>query len=162
VYFSEAGGNRIARLQPDGTVTTYAGDGSARLADASDPLQASFSAPRGIALGNDGALYVADTNNNAIRRIDAAGVTTLARDVLEAAGVAVSASGVVYVSSMIDAELSAIEAGEVHVLGCPSGIPGNLEGPGDEAHLRPMEGLLVDGDRLVFADTGNYRVRSLD
>jgi hypothetical protein len=160
VYFSDANDNRIYKLQQDGTLTTYAGTGDAGSADASDPLQASFSEPRGLALGAGGELYVADVQNAAIRRVDEQGVTTFARDLTGVAAVAVGSNGSVYFSSM-NCQLGEIADGEVQVFACPSGVNGNREGPGDFAHLRPMDGLLVDGDRLVFADTGNYRVRAV-
>jgi sugar lactone lactonase YvrE len=161
VYFSDASANRIYKLQQDGTLTIYAGSGSAGSGDASDPLQASFSEPRGLALDADGALYVADARNAAIRRVDEQGVTTVARDLSRVAAVAVDSNGNVYFSSM-NCQVGEIADGAVQVLACPSAVNGNREGPGELAHLRPMEGLLVDGDRLVFTDTGNYRVRAVE
>jgi outer membrane protein assembly factor BamB len=161
VYFSDANDNRIYKLQQDGTLTTYAGTGDAGSADASDPLQASFSEPRGLALGAGGELYVADAHNAAIRRVDEQGVTTFASDLTGVAAVAIGSNGHVYFSAM-NCQVGEIANGAVQVLACPSGINGDREGSGDLAHLRPMEGLLVDGDRLVFADTGNDRVRAVE
>ena len=40
-------------------------------------------------------------------------------------------------------------------------VPGNQGGPGATARLRPLEGLAVDADGLVFSDTGNNRVRRM-
>lgn len=161
VYFSDSSDDRIYKLTRDGVVTPYAGDGSEGFADASDPLQASFAEPRGLALGPGGELYVADAHNGAIRRVDEAGVTTVARAVPGVAAVALGPNGDLYFSSM-NCQVGEVTSGAAQVLACPSGVNGNHEGSGDTAHLRPMEGLLVDGDHLVFADTGNSRVRAVE
>lgn len=78
VYVAEFGGHRIRRIAPDGTVTTHAGTGVPG-ADDGMAAAASFRYPVGVAIGPDGALYVADAGNNKLRRISAAGrVTTIA------------------------------------------------------------------------------------
>jgi sugar lactone lactonase YvrE len=56
---------------PNHNVTTIAGVGSAGFANGTGSASA-FNAPMGIALGSDGALYVADSGNNAIRRVNLA------------------------------------------------------------------------------------------
>lgn len=76
LYIAETGANRILKLQ-NGKVTTVAGNGEAGLADG--PADgAMFSAPQGVAVGDDGAVYVSDTGNSAIRLIRGGEVTTLA------------------------------------------------------------------------------------
>ena len=50
---------------------TYAGTGEAGKVDSEDPLKAQFSEPGGLAMSPCGSkIYVADTNNHAIRCID--------------------------------------------------------------------------------------------
>jgi sugar lactone lactonase YvrE len=68
VYISDTGNNIIRVLSPSGIVTTIAGKKTAGAADG-DALSASFNAPRGISLDNSGNIYVADYNNNRIRKI---------------------------------------------------------------------------------------------
>ncbi|TWI69469.1 DNA-binding beta-propeller fold protein YncE [Pseudoduganella lurida] len=78
VYVADTYNDRIRRIAPDGTVTTVAGSGRPGDADGA-AAQAGFDTPSGVAVGTDGALYVADTGNNAVRRIGTDGrVTTLA------------------------------------------------------------------------------------
>ncbi|MGH8082739.1 MAG: gluconolaconase, partial [Lysobacter sp.] len=78
LYVSDAGdNNRIRMIHPDGSVATVAGSKEG-FADGVG-LAASFNTPSGLALDNDGNLYVADTGNHAIRKISKQGaVTTLA------------------------------------------------------------------------------------
>jgi len=82
LYIAEAGANRIVKLH-NGSLTAVAGNGDAALTDG--PAQyAAFSAPQGLTVGDDGSIYVADTENGAIRKIKNGEVTTLAvRDIAQ-------------------------------------------------------------------------------
>lgn len=75
---ADAGHNRILLLDARGGEVARFGNGSAGLADG-DASTAAFRRPEGLVAG-DGALFVADTGNHALRRIDLATgrVTTLA------------------------------------------------------------------------------------
>jgi sugar lactone lactonase YvrE len=160
LYVSDSIRNRIVKVSPDGVVTSYAG-GASGAADSSDPLSATFAGPRGLAIGPAGELYVADSGNGAIRRIDAAGVTTIATQLSWVSGVAAASDGSVYFSTIAHGQIGVVRDGEVHILANAAGEPGNLEGPAADARLQPGEGLIVEADRLLFADTENNRVRSL-
>lgn len=74
---------RILYCSPDGRAYVAAGRPDPGLGDEDVPaLEASFGEPCGVAVGPDGrTVYVADTSNHRIRRIDASGrVTTIAGD----------------------------------------------------------------------------------
>jgi sugar lactone lactonase YvrE len=78
LYIADTGNNIIRRVNALGGVLTFAGSGVAGYKDDLD-TQASFNAPRGIALDADGNLIVADAGNNRLRLVSAAGdVSTLA------------------------------------------------------------------------------------
>ncbi len=80
LYIAEAGAHRVVKLK-DGKLTTVAGSGEEGLADG-PAEQAAFSAPQGVAVGDNGAVYVSDTGNSAVRMVRDGEVTTLAvRDV---------------------------------------------------------------------------------
>ena len=76
LYIAETGKNRIVKLE-DGKITAIAGNGTEGLKDGR-ALQASFSAPQGVTVGDDGSIYVADTGNGAVRKIENGEVATLA------------------------------------------------------------------------------------
>jgi len=147
VYVSDAGQHRIYVIDKAGEVSVFAGTGEAGFGDSSEPRRASFATPRGLALGPSGELYVADFDNAAIRRIDAAGVTTLARNLSEVMGVAADSQGNVYFTSSGNQPLGVLRDAKPQPL---TGEP-----------VRPLEGLIVGADGIVFADAGNYRVRRL-
>jgi sugar lactone lactonase YvrE len=79
MYVTDYGNHLIRQITPDATVTTLAGSGTKGSADGVGPA-ASFNAPRGIAYcAKDKSLYVADRDNNEIRKITMDGtVSTVA------------------------------------------------------------------------------------
>jgi serine/threonine protein kinase/sugar lactone lactonase YvrE len=78
VYVADAGNHRIRSVRADGTVTTVAGSGTAGFADGASAT-ARFAQPYGLALTGNGTLYVADEENNRIRRVASDGtVSTVA------------------------------------------------------------------------------------
>ena len=75
IYVAEYVTNVIRKISASGTVSTFAGNGQAGLVD-STGTAAEFDGPSGLAIDKSGNLYVADTYNNAIRKITPAGVVT--------------------------------------------------------------------------------------
>ncbi|KAG2497240.1 hypothetical protein HYH03_004827 [Edaphochlamys debaryana] len=70
VYVADSYNHRIKALYPNTSeVVTLAGSGAAGFKDG-DGTEAAFSEPAGLALGPNGTVIVADTNNNAIRILD--------------------------------------------------------------------------------------------
>ena len=81
LYVADGGNNRIRKVAPDGTITTIAGTGRAEFSGDGGPARkASLSMPYSIALDREGNLYIVDTGNYRVRKIDAPTgiITTLA------------------------------------------------------------------------------------
>jgi sugar lactone lactonase YvrE len=73
LVFSDSGNNRV-RLIARGVITTIAGSGIPGFGgDGGSALGAALNTPQKIALGKDGAIYVADRANHRVRRVDAMG-----------------------------------------------------------------------------------------
>ena len=79
IFVADRNNSLIRKIAPDGTVTTVAGTvGSTGSTDALG-TRAKFRNPSGLAIDSGGNLYVADTDNNLIRRVAPNGaVTTIA------------------------------------------------------------------------------------
>lgn len=136
LYIADSANHVIRKLDRDGRVTTAAGDGVAGWRDGSG-TSARFNQPRAIVAANDGTLYVADTLNHVIRRIDPKGnVSTLnarSERIVEYSPGAVAAAG-----DYLDGALAQARFNE------PSSLVMNADG------------------QLIVADTGNHRIRLVD
>jgi hypothetical protein len=70
-YIVEMGGHRVSLLDRAGQLRVFAGTGEAGLSgDGGQASRAQFNSPHHLAFGPDGGLYVADTQNFSVRRID--------------------------------------------------------------------------------------------
>lgn len=74
-YVSDGVNNLIRKIDAAGNVSTLAGSGAAGAID-STGVNASFNGPAGLAVDGYGNVYVADSNNNEIRKITPSGVVT--------------------------------------------------------------------------------------
>jgi sugar lactone lactonase YvrE len=173
-YVADAGNHRIRKIDPTGLVTTLAGSGTAGFADGAAGV-ASFNSPRGLALDANGNLYVADTQNFRIRKIDPKGnVSTLAGTGTQgfADGKGASASFVGPLALAIDptgnvlvADYSGHRVRKITPDGTVStlvgdGTPGSQDGA--KGQLKYPAGLAIDAAGVLYiADSGNNAIRQL-
>ncbi|WP_221765825.1 NHL repeat-containing protein [Streptomyces sp. WAC 06783] len=82
VYIADSGNNRVRRVDPQGIVTTVAGNGFPGYTGDDAPATATgLNAPWGVALDPGGNLYIADRNNHRVRMVGTDGnITTVAGD----------------------------------------------------------------------------------
>ncbi len=71
LWFCEHNGHRIRRIAPDGTITTVVGTGERGYTGDGGPASAAtLDLPHEIRFDQAGHLFIADTGNNAVRRVD--------------------------------------------------------------------------------------------
>lgn len=194
LYVADTANNRIRKVAADGTIWSVAGFGSAESLDPRDGVAATESPlrlPRGVVVGRDGAVYIADTNYYLIRRIDPTGVIrTIAGDrrgypagdggpaLLASFGhpfaIAVDDAGGVYVADRnvhrvryvaptgTIATVLGQTAEGVDTLTAPQPTCGGLSGPASDAVIVSPSSLAVDGVGGLLIGTASCGVVRLD
>ena len=183
LFIADTNHNRIVVSSFDGDVRQVIGSGEEELSDG--PLaQAAFNHPQGMAVDGD-VLYVADTENHAIRRVDllAGQVETIAgtgeqgfsregrrpgrTTALSSPWDVALCNGVVYIAMAGIHQLWALEL-ETGIVApyAGSGREAITDGPLATAALAQPSGITVgdsgNGPRLYFADSETSAVRSAD
>jgi mucin-19 len=176
VYAADMNNNMIREIMGAGIVTTLAGNPQAGSTNGMGTA-ASFNAPTGVAVDGSGNVYVADSKNNLIRKINSAGaVSTLAGSGSSGStngmgtaasfnnptGVAVDISGNVYVADQGNNLIRKISpTGTVSTL-AGSGSRGSSNATGVAASFNQPAGVAVDqGGTVYVADFGNNLIRAI-
>ncbi|HEX6100627.1 MAG TPA: NHL repeat-containing protein [Thermoanaerobaculia bacterium] len=143
IWISDKDNHVIRRMTPSGAVTTIAGQpGVAGSADAQGSA-ARFAYPRGLAVDASGGVYVADTQNQVIRRVTADGVaiTYAGRMLVDGSSdglltdarfrlpsdVAIDAGGILYVSDTGNQSIRKIANGMVTTIAASLETPWGLD-----------------------------------
>lgn len=167
IYIADTTNHRIRAISPAGIVSTLAGgtQGSAN----GTGTAAQFNNPSGVAVGPNGLIYVADTNNSRIRAITPAGVvTTFAGSsygtgqgfFASPRGVAVAADGTVYVADTSNHNIVALTPSAAYTRLAGNNTFGFANGSGASARFNGPQGIVVVSPTvLAVADTNNRRVR---
>jgi DNA-binding beta-propeller fold protein YncE len=167
VYVADTYNDRIRRITPDGRVETLAGGPAPGFADGKGTA-AAFDTPCGLAIAPDGALLIADTGNDAIRRLGQDGaVTTLARAApgdraagpRRPIGLAATHDGYLYIAAFNGGRILELSPrGELRMLnGHDAWAPENRS-----LRLVRPAGVAVDRrGALYVAEAGRYAIRKL-
>ena len=166
VFVADTYNDRIRKISPDRQVSTIAGAGTPGFTDG-DRNTSLFDTPCGIVVAADGALIVADTGNDRLRKITPDGnvrtvsVTVNGENVSRPLGLALTHDNFLYVTELDRSRVIQIAPdGSAYVIAGRG--PGFADGS-DDARFNEPAGIAIDersGDVYV-ADSANYLVRKL-
>jgi hypothetical protein len=182
LYIADADNSRVRKVTPGGIITTAAGTGTPGFnGDNIAATSAQLNDPWGVAVDGAGNLYIADRNNDRIRKVTPGGIiTTVAgtgtsgyngdniaatsAQLFDPYGLAVDRSGNLYIADTANNRIRKVT---------PSGIITTAAGTGTygyngdniaatSAELYSPYGVAVDGaGNLYIADLNNWRVRKV-
>ncbi len=177
LYIADSSNKRIRKVSSAGIITTVAGNGVSTFSgDGQLATNASLNQPTDVAVDAAGNLYIADWQNNRIRKVGLDGIIVTiagggsggdgglaAAAALNAPrGVAVDSNGNLYIADTDNQRIRIVSPGGVITTVAGNGAFGfsGDGGPATGAMLFQPWGLAVDPARnLYIADSGNHRIR---
>jgi len=181
LYIADSLNCRIRKVA-SGNISTFAGNGTLSYSgDGGAAIQAQLNAPQGVAVDTNFNVYIADTLNNVVRKISTNGTISnyagnggagssgdgsaaTSAQLHGPQGLALDASGNLYIADTMNAKVRKVSAGGVITTVAGSGTPGS-GGDGSaaaSAQLNLPIGVAVDSSGNVYiADFGNSRVRKV-
>ena len=183
VYVADANNDRIRRIDSQGVITTFAGTGEWGYSGDGGPATAArLGRPYGVTVDGAGNVFVADSGNHRIRRIDSQGVITTFAGTGEwgysgdggpateaqlnsPTGVTVDGAGNVFVAEPESHRIRRIDSQGVITTFAGTGKRG-YAGDGRAATTALLDfpqQVVADGEGNVYvADFGNHRIRRVD
>jgi len=183
LYIADAGNNRIRKVTPGGVISTFAGNGTAGYSgDGGPAVSAQVSQPEGLVVDAAGNLYIADSENNRIRKVTPSGVisTVAGNGAVGFSGdggpataaqlsfplsVALDTAGSLYIADTNNNRIRKVNTGGTIATVAGTGTFGYSGdgGPATLAEIAQPEGVALDGaGNLYIADTFNNRVREVN
>ena len=182
LYIADRDHHRIRKVDTSGIITTFAGSGEKGGfgGDGGNATAAQLNQPNGVALDKNGNLYIADRENNRIRKIsnvndpDGANriITTIAggddgsatsATLTGIRGVAVDVDGKVFIANTLNHQVLEMDTDTAEIIVfAGTGDIGDGR-PATSARLLGPTGVALDADSNVYiSDTSNNRVRKVD
>jgi uncharacterized protein (TIGR03437 family) len=183
-YIADSFNNRVRKVNPSGIITTIAGNGSAGYSGDGGPATvAELNSPNAVTVDGTGNLYIADSNNQRVRKVDLSGMITTvagngigkfggysgdggpatAAQLASPTGVAVDSTGRVFISDLGNNVIRMVDTSGfiTTIAGTNPGYSGD-GGPAASAQLdQPASLVLGSGNSLYFVDAANNRIRQL-
>ncbi len=176
--------NRVRKVDTNGIISRVAGNGTFGFSgDGGPATQAQLNHLRNIALNSQGNLFIADTGNNRVRKVDANGIiTTIAGSSIHAfsgdGGPAIQAGGLLPSALAFDSQgnlfiANALRIRKVDSQGIITTVAGNTTGnnirgfsgdggPAIQAQFDYIQGLVFDSQgNLFISDAANNRIRKI-
>ena len=183
LFIADTDNQRIRKVDTNGIITTVAGNGAGGYSgDGGQATNTDLDYPQGVAVDASGNLFIADTDNSAVRKVDTNGIiTTVAGDEREGyfgdggpatsaelefpVGVAVDAIGNLFIADFYDQRVRKVVTNGIITTVAGNGIASYSGdgGPATSASLYDPQGVAVDASgNLFIADSNNRRIRKVN
>lgn len=174
VYVADFENHRIRKIMPDGTVSTFAGNGNQGHVDGIATV-AEFDLPKDLTIDSSGNVYVIDYGTHDVRKITPSGVvSTLAgsgtwdRGFADGtgsaarfnypSGIVVDSQGYLFVADWNNQRIRKVSPTGVVTTFAGSSQWGNVDGTGTAARFSAPTDIAIDGaDNLYVTETGPVR-----
>jgi uncharacterized protein (TIGR03437 family) len=178
LYIADTLNHRIRIVNPQGVISTFAGNGKAGYQGEGNPLSVSLNFPLDVAVDKTGNVYVNDSQNFRIRKISQGVISTIAGTGKQGAsgenvpasssaigaveGIALDAQGNLYFAEFSSSRVRRISAGVLTTV-AGNGTAGYTgDGPALSVSLDSPGGVAVDSSgNVLIADTNNELIRKL-
>lgn len=187
LYIADVGNHVIRRVDTNGIITTVAGLGPALdqigfNGDNQPAVQAKLAAPTDVALDAEGNLYIADSGNHRIRRVDRQGIITTvagtgvsgfsgdggpatAAKLRNPSAIALDAAGNLYIGEAGNFRIRRVDRATgtiTTIAGSGAYGFGGDGGPAISARFKNISDLVIGPTGDIFvADSGNHRIRRI-
>ena len=184
VIFAEPGAHQVRRIDPETGMVTLVGTGvEGDGGDGDLATSAELSRPQGVAVDGLGNLFIADTGNHRIRRVDALtgiistvagrdagysgdnGAATLAQ-LREPTDLVVDGFGNLFIADAGNHRVRYVDAGTAAITTLAGSTNPGFSGDGNPAtmaQLRDPVGIALNSEgHLFIADSANHRIRRVD
>ncbi len=168
LYIADCGNNVIRKVSTNGIVTTVAGKGSSgNTGDSGPATNAELSGPSGVCVDSNGVIYIADSGNNSVRKVDTNGIiSTIVSSLDNPMGLCLDKNGNLYISDYGNFVIRKLNpSGVLSVIAGTIGTPG-CSGDGGyavNALLGNPRGLFADNaGNLYIADFGFNVIRLIN
>jgi len=178
LYIADADNFRIRKVS-NGVITTVAGNGFGGYSGDNGPASsARLDDPQGLAVDSAGNLYIADTDNNCIRKVANGVITTVAGNGLQGFSgdngpaanaqlnnpysVAVDSPGNLYIADTENQRVRKVANGVIATIAGTGtqGFSGD-NGPATSAELSGPDGVAVDSAGNLYIADGDSRIRKV-
>jgi NHL repeat len=156
VYIADTNNQRIRKVSPAGQIMTAAGNGDTSESVPGPAIKSGFIGIGGIAVAPDGAFYIASPSG--LQKVDAAGTLSFVVTGQSVQGVALSASGAVYLSGVADVTLLGAKGSMKVVGGTDTGDAGD-GGPASKARFYATQVTTDPAGNIYVVDSEAHRIR---
>jgi len=183
IYIADRSNNRIRKVNTSGIISTVAGNGALGYSgDGGAATAAQLSSPHRVTVDSSGNIYIADTGNYRIRKVNTSGIISTvagngtqgysgdggaatAAQINNPYGVAVDSAGNIYIADNGNKRIRKVNTSGIISTVAGNGTGGYLGdgGVATAAQLNNPYGVTVDNNGNIYiADTSNRRIRKVN